>query len=121
MTKNNKDELEKALTELKKLDELIVSSFFVSATLALIARKPAHLGSLGTAYLLGTRKGVYQAYKTALNGQDDTYPGLFGKNETLNNAYEHTCKFFSMAQKSMESSDIPKKVQDAMNDIFRKK
>lgn len=121
MTKNNKDELEKTLAELKKLDELIVTSFFMSASLALIARKPAHLGSLGTAYLFGTRKAVYQNYKTALNGQEDTYPGLFGKNETLNSAYEHTCKFFSVAQKTLESSDISKKVQETINDIFRKK
>lgn len=121
MPKNSKEELEKALSELKNLDDLIITSLIFSSSLALIARKPAHLGSLGTAYLLGTRKGVYKDYQSALNGQEDTYPGLFGKNETLNNSLNCLSSFFSSAKASIGSSDIPKSIKKIVDETFRKK
>jgi hypothetical protein len=117
VTKKNNDELEKATEALTKLDEWITTSLLMSAGLAIISRKPAHLASLGTAYLFGQRTSLVKDYNNALKDKPDTYPGLFSSNATLNQLSVSTISLFKDLKGTYDQTGIPDKLNEIQEKI----
>ena len=126
--KKPEDTLEDATKALTKQDDMIKASFFISAALSLVTRRPVHLLGFGTAYLLGERPALVKEYQHALNGRPDNYPGLFGDSQLLNSLSQSTSSFFSQIKNTCTDADVQnsigkvsKNIQEEVKNIFRKK
>lgn len=118
MTKKNNEALEKTKQDLKQLEESIIFSASISAGLALLFRRPAFLGSLYTASLIGDYRSTRRTYQQQLDGQKDDYKSLFEQIEPVKQAYNLGCGLFSIAHKISETSGVADKTTELKKEIM---